>query len=110
MSLHPLTIDQKALLDEFNQSGLSIYDFAQQKGMSYSSVHYVIDKDRRIRNENINNGFVPIPLNKEMLLPSQTHQSTHNGSNNLISFKLNGIDITIDTNNLKQFLKVIQND
>ena len=41
MPIHPLTIDQKALLDEYNQSGLSICDFDVLKKKNYSSVHYI---------------------------------------------------------------------
>ena len=85
MPLHPLTKEQQSLLDEFNESGLSIYDFAIKKGLSYSSVHYVIDKDRRIRSESIPTKFVSLPLHNE------STSITTNNVNNLISFNLNGL-------------------
>ena len=104
MPLHPLTKEQQSLLDEYKQSGLSIYDFATQKRLSYSSVHYVIDKDRRIRSENIPADFVSVPLQGE------TTRTTTINVNNLISFNLNGLSIAIDKNNLKQFLEALTND
>ena len=104
MGLHPLTQEQQTLLDDYNQSGLSIYDYASQKGLSYSSVHYVVDKDRRLRNENVSNQFISIPLQNKSI------DIVTNNMNNLISFNLNGLNISIDKNNLKQFLKVLTHD
>ena len=104
MPLHPLTKEQQSLLDEYKQSGLSIYDFAAQKRLSYSSVHYVIDKDRRIRSENIPADFVSVPLQGE------TTRNTTINVNNLISFNLNGLFISIDKTNLKYFLEALAND
>lgn len=110
MSLHPLTNEQQTLLDEYNSSGLTIKDFACSRGKTVEQVYYIIDKDRRIRNENTNHGFIPIPINDDVTQSSRINRSTSNNLNNLISFKMNGIDITIDASNLKQFLEVLNND
>lgn len=111
MSLHPLNNDQLALLNEYKASNLSILEFVNNKGISIHQLYYLINKERRLKAESMSmeiskcKDFVPVPIENKA-----TSAVAINKANDLISFKANGINISIDAKNLKQLLEVISHD
>ena len=108
MAIHPLTEEQQTLLDEYRASGLSVSEFAKSKNISRGQIDYAIEKDRRLRSEEIikyygKGSFVPVPINNET-----SSKNTLDNSNNLISFLVNNVPISIDRENLKAFLEALK--
>lgn len=106
MPLHPLNESQIAFLEEYRSSGMSVLEFARSKGVQKSAVYYLIGKERRLKGESFAsevikaNNFVSVPIETKEL-------SIESPSNNIISFNLNGLSISISKENLKAFLEVI---
>ena len=111
MALHPLNENQIAILEEYRPSGMSILEFAKSKGTSKHSVYYLIEKERRLKGESFAsevikaNNFVSVPI--ETKESSIIKSPSNNNMNNIISFNLNGLAISISKENLKAFLEVI---
>ena len=108
MAIHPLTEEQQTLLDEYRASGLSVLDFAKLKNKSKHQIEYIIDKDRRLKSQEIikyygKGNFVPVPINNET-----SSKNPISNSNNLISFLVNNVPISIDRENLKAFLEALK--
>ena len=110
MALHPLNENQIAILEEYRSSGMSVLEFAKSKGTSKHAVYYLIEKERRLKGESFAsevlkaNNFVSVPI--ETKEPSIIKSSSNN-MNNIISFNLNGLAISISKENLKALLEVI---
>lgn len=108
MALHPLTDEQLKLLNEFKSSGLSVNDFASNKQISYHAVVYLINKERRLKDETtirtLNNRFVSIPLEKEHITP----ESFDVISNDVIAFSINDLMFKMTAQNLKKFMEAIK--
>ena len=110
MALHPLNENQIAILEEYRSSGMSVLEFAKSKGTSKHAVYYLIEKERRLKGESFAsevmkaNNFVSVPI--ETKEPSII-KSPSNNTNNIISFNLNGLAISISKENLKALLEVI---
>ena len=118
MPLHPLNESQIAFLEEYRSSGMTVLEFARYKRISKHTVYYYIDKERKLKaaalsNEVIKaNNFIPVPFKndcREDKDETPLIKLTPNKKNNLISFNLNGLSISIDKENLKAFLEVINN-
>ena len=108
MSIHPLTEEQQALLDEYHSSGLSVLDFAKLKNKTTYQIYYIINKDSRLKSEEMikhygQESFIPVPINNET-----SPKNTLDNSNNLISFLVNNVPISIDRKNLKAFLEALK--
>lgn len=109
MPLHPLNDDQIALLEEYKSSNLSILEFAESKGKSINSIYYLIGKERKLKAELLSlevgasENFIPVPLKSDMPVKNEN-------INKNISFKLCGLTIQIDNDNLKLFLEVLSHD
>lgn len=109
MPLHPLNENQIAFLEEYRSSGMSVLEFARSKGVQKSAVYYLIGKERRLKGESFAsevikaNNFVSVPIETNEL----SIKSLSNNTNNIISFNLNGLSISISKENLKAFLEVI---
>ena len=110
MALHPLNENPIAILEEYRSSGMSVLEFAKSKGTSKHAVYYLIEKERRLKGESFAsevmkaNNFVSVPI--ETKEPSIIKSSSNN-MNNIISFNLNGLAISISKENLKALLEVI---
>ena len=89
---------------------MSILEFAKSKGTSKHAVYYLIEKERRLKGESFAsevikvNNFISVPIKTKE--PSIIKSSSNN-TNNVISFNLNGLSISISKENLKAFLEVI---
>ena len=109
MPLHPLNESQIAFLEEYRSSGMSVLEFARTKGVQKSAVYYLIGKERRLKGESFASemikasDFVSVPIETKEL----SIKSSSDNTNNIISFNLNGLSISISKENLKAFLEVI---
>ena len=109
MALHPLNENQIAFLEEYRSSGMSVLEFARTKGVQKSAVYYLIGKERRLKGESFASemikasDFVSVPIETKEL----SIKSSSDNTNNIISFNLNGLSISISKENLKAFLEVI---
>ena len=102
--LHPLNEEQLSLLNEYKESGLSLRDFANRKNITFSKISYLVYKDRRLNEteENISlDSFIPINLNNN----SQKEDNYNIRSSNKVNITINGFNINISINDLKELLK-----
>ena len=97
--LHPLNENQVSLLNEYRESNLSIKDFVSRKGITYSSLEYIIQKEKRINESNsiCLDSFIPIKIDNQ--------NKNYSNSNNNIDVIINGFNINISINDLKELLK-----
>lgn len=121
MPYHPLTTEQQAIVEGYRSSHLTIDEYAASIGLKKHQVGYLLNKDRLLRgeqiyNKNKENGFIPLPYigkdNKDDDNNATNAETTFtsNNMNNIISFKMNGINIDINKDNLKEFLEALNND
>ena len=105
--LHPLTEDQLSLLNEFKESGLTIKDFTSLKGIRYNSLAYIIWKDKRLKECNSinNNSFIPIKLDNPNNDYTNINKNINKVKNNMRNITINGFNIDISIDDLKELLK-----
>ena len=102
--LHPLNEEQLSLLNEFKESNLTLKDFANLKNISLRKISYLVIKERRLKEqeENISlDSFIPINLNNN----SQKEDNYNIRSSNKVNITINGFNINISINDLKELLK-----
>ena len=106
MAVHPLSDKQKDLLEEYKNSKLSMREFAKFKGVSISTIYYLVDKERRIEAQQLylpdsSSSFVSFPF-------ANKHEEVSTSSSNIIAFSMNGIEFKMTPNNLKIFIEAIK--
>ena len=100
--LHPLNEEQLSLLNEFKESNLTLKDFAKLKNISLHKISYLVVKERKLneQEENISlDSFIPINLN------SRKEEGFVSKRNNKVNITINGFNINISVNDLKELLK-----
>ena len=101
--LHPLNDDQLALLNEFKSSGLTMKEFVASTGIKYNSLAYIIWKQKRLSEIDSFNlqSFIPIALNNKDFNTIKEESNI----NDFIDIKINGFNISIKLDDLKELLK-----
>lgn len=100
--LHPLNQEQLSLLNEFKESNLTLKDFAELKNISLRKISYLVIKERRLKEQEGNmslDSFIPINVN------NSKEESFISKRNNKINIIINGFNINISINDLKELLK-----
>ena len=100
--LHPLNEEQLSLLNEFKESNLTLKDFAKLKNISLRKISYLVIKERRLKEQEENmslDSFIPINVN------NSKEESFISKRNNKINITINGFNINISINDLKELLK-----
>ena len=100
--LHPLNEEQLSLLNEFKESNLTLKDFAKLKNISLRKISYLVIKERRLKEQEENmslDSFIPINVN------NIKEESFISKRNNKINITINGFNINISVNDLKELLK-----
>ena len=100
--LHPLNEEQLSLLNEFKESNLTLKDFAKLKNISLRKISYLVIKERRLKEQEENmslDSFIPINVN------NIKEESFISKRNNKINIIINGFNINISINDLKELLK-----
>ena len=100
--LHPLNEEQLSLLNEFKESNLTLKDFAKLKNISLRKISYLVIKERRLKEQEENmslDSFIPINVN------NIKEESFISKRNNKINITINGFNINISINDLKELLK-----
>lgn len=108
MALQQLNEDQQKLLDDFKSSGMTLIQFATSIGKSYSSIYHLLNKERRLKEQdemlNFNHRFISVPIaNKHFEL-----EMCDVVSNDVIAFSINDIQFKMTKKNLKKFMEAIK--
>ena len=99
--LHQLNEDQLNLVNEFKSSGLTFNDFAKAKNIGIHQIVYLVRKEKLLKEQDDNlslDSYIPVKFNNELI-------ENNNSNSNLINVYINGFNISINLNDLKELLK-----